>query len=58
MTNEIKGYCNEHFYTDVHPYEVVKVISGQKSRGSSNEGDQKDSTHYPDRRVCWSLYQQ
>ena len=30
MSNEIKGYCNEHFYTDVHPYEVVKVISDKK----------------------------
>ena len=30
MSNEIKGYCNEHFYTDVHPYEVIKVISDKK----------------------------
>ena len=24
---EIKAYCNMVMYTDVHPYEVVKVIS-------------------------------
>ena len=30
MSREIKGYCNEHFYTDVHPYEVVEVISEKK----------------------------
>lgn len=26
---EIKKYCNQHFYTDVEAYEVVKVISEQ-----------------------------
>ena len=30
METQIKGYCNEHFYTDVHPYEVVQVISDKK----------------------------
>ena len=30
MSREIKGYCNQHFYTDVHPYEVVEVISEKK----------------------------
>jgi hypothetical protein len=30
MTNQIKGYCNQHFYTDVQPYEVVEVISEKK----------------------------
>jgi hypothetical protein len=27
MTPEIKKYCNQYFYTDVEPFEVVKVIS-------------------------------
>jgi len=30
METNIKKYCNEHFYTDVHPYEVVEVINEKK----------------------------
>lgn len=30
METQIKSYCNEHFYSDVHPYEVVQVISDKK----------------------------
>jgi len=26
-TTKIRQYCNEYGYTDVHPYEVVRVIS-------------------------------
>ncbi|HMS90849.1 MAG TPA: hypothetical protein PKC87_01385 [Candidatus Absconditabacterales bacterium] len=30
MSTEIKKYCNQHFYTDVHPWEVVEVINEKK----------------------------
>ena len=26
---EIQPYCNQHMYTDAHPYEVVKIISNK-----------------------------
>ena len=30
METTIKKYCNEHFYTDVHPYEVIEIINEKK----------------------------
>ena len=30
MSTEIKKYCNEHFYTDIQPWEVVEVINEKK----------------------------